>query len=240
MRSVNVSERSVRFVSTATTPPESVTEAQERLAAARAGLPYFRWHRAGEGWRLLPLSASVSHVTVGRDPNCEIRLDADTRVSRIHAEIMRVGFDWVIHDDGLSRNGTWLNGRRISGRMRLRDGATIRCGNSVIGFRLPVRDAEEPSTENGTIAAAETLLTPVQMSVLQALCRPLKDDGPFASPAPNAAIADELHLSVQTVKSHLRSLFTIFGLQGLAQNQKRARLAETAVRLGLVTVGNDK
>jgi DNA-binding NarL/FixJ family response regulator len=77
----------------------------------------------------------------------------------------------------------------------------------------------------------------VQMAVLASLCRPFQVSGPFAAPAANAVIAEELHISVQTVKSHLRSLFQVFGLQDLPQNQKRARLAETAVRHGLVTVG---
>lgn len=225
-------------LSRATQPhTESVSEARERLSAERAGLPYLRWFREGEGWKVLPLSSGVTRVTIGRDGSCDVRLETDIRVSRTHAELVRVGFDWVLFDEGLSRNGTWVNGKRISGRVRLRDGATIRCGNSIIAFRLPARDSDEPSTQNGTVAAAETLLTPAQMAVLDALCRPLREQGPFAAPAPNAAIADELHLSVQTVKSHLRSLFTVFGLNSLPQNQKRARLAETAVRLGLVTVG---
>lgn len=218
-------------------PPESVTEARERLAAERAGLAYLRWHDGTDGWRILALSSGVNRITIGRDQGCDIRLDADTRVSRTHAELIRVGMDWVLVDDGLSRNGTWLNGNRIAGRVRMRDGAMIRCGNSIIAFRLPSRDTDEPSTTNGTVAAAETLLTPVQMAVLESLCRPFQTLGPFAAPAPNQTIADELHISVQTVKSHLRSLFTVFGLHDLPQNQKRARLAETAVRLGLVGVG---
>ena len=201
-------------------------------------MPYLRWHGGPDGWRVLPLSAGVSRVTIGRDASCDVPLAGDIRVSRIHAEVLRVGVDWVMVDDGLSRNGTWLNGSRISGRVRLRDGGVIRCGNSIITFRLPVDAGDEPSTQNGSIAAAETLLTSVQMAVLQSLCKPLRDQGPYAAPAPNSVIAEELHLSIQTVKSHLRSLFTVFGLQSLPQNQKRARLAETAVRLGLVPVGN--
>lgn len=222
---------------TDTRNPESVAETRERLAAERAGLAYLRWRDAEQGWRILTLSPAANRVTIGRDPSCDVRLDSDIRVSRTHAEIIRVGVDWVLLDDGLSRNGTWVNGKRITGRVRLHDGAMVRCGSSIVSFRLPRREVEEPSTQNGTVAAAETLLTPVQMAVLSALCRPFQVQGPFAAPASNAVIADELHISVQTVKSHLRSLFGVFGLQELPQNQKRARLAETAVRHGLVTVG---
>ena len=60
--------------------------------------------------------------------------------------------------------------------------------------------------------------------MLVALCRPLKDSA-YAAPATNKDIADEVHLSVDAVKAHLRVLFERFGLDDLPQNQKRARLA---------------
>ena len=42
----------------------------------------------------------------------------------------------------------------------------------------------------------------------------------------------ELSLSVDAVKTHLRVLFGKFGIEGLAQNQKRARLVELAFARG--------
>ncbi|UOT08201.1 MULTISPECIES: LuxR C-terminal-related transcriptional regulator [Rhodococcus] len=44
-----------------------------------------------------------------------------------------------------------------------------------------------------------------------------------------------MHLSEATVKTHLRALFTKFGVEDLPQNQKRARLAEHVLRSRLVT-----
>ena len=44
-----------------------------------------------------------------------------------------------------------------------------------------------------------------------------------------------MHLSVDAVKAHLRGLFERFGLEDLPQNQKRGRLAATALVSGLVT-----
>ena len=46
-----------------------------------------------------------------------------------------------------------------------------------------------------------------------------------ATPATNRQIADELFLSVDAVKAHLRVLFDRFGVGELVQNEKRARLA---------------
>jgi DNA-binding NarL/FixJ family response regulator len=79
--------------------------------------------------------------------------------------------------------------------------------------------------------------TPAQRRVLVALCRPFADGSNYAAPASNQQIADEIFLSVESVKMHLRALFSTFGLNELPQNQKRAKLAETALRFGLVTAG---
>ena len=81
---------------------------------------------------------------------------------------------------------------------------------------------------------AAVLLTPTQRRILVALCRPVRDSA-FATPATNREIAEEVFLSVDAVKAHLRSLFERFGLEDLPQNQKRARLAAVALLQGIVT-----
>ena len=100
-------------------------------------------------------------------------------------------------------------------------------------YRAPTTDA--PSTRNVLTGGSAVPVTPVQRQILVALCRPVRDS-PFGTPAPNRAIAEELHLSVDAVKSHLRTLFERFGLADLPQNQKRARLAALALLQGIVTV----
>ena len=52
--------------------------------------------------------------------------------------------------------------------------------------------------------------------------------------ATNEQIAAELVLSLSAVKGHLRILFSRFGLEEAAQNQKRLRLAERALATGAV------
>ena len=68
-----------------------------------------------------------------------------------------------------------------------------------------------------------------------ALCRPFKDGASFATPATNAQIAEELTLSVDAIKTHLRALFEKFGVEDLPQNQKRVALVERALQSGLIT-----
>ena len=71
-------------------------------------------------------------------------------------------------------------------------------------------------------------LTPAQLRVLVALCRPA--DGP----ASNEEIADELTVSIDTVKTHMRALFDAFHLQSSAPYRKRFELVRLAVDAGLV------
>jgi transcriptional regulator with AAA-type ATPase domain len=86
----------------ATTAPESLaTGAQDgRIAVALLWV----WPRRS----LVPLAQS--HV-LGRDPSCSVPLRGPN-LSRRHAEVRMQGAVPVIRDLG-SRNGTWVNGRRI-------------------------------------------------------------------------------------------------------------------------------
>lgn len=52
-----------------------------------------------------------TRAMVGRDPACELTIDGG-RVSREHARIQWQSGGWRLRDLG-SRNGTWLNGRRL-------------------------------------------------------------------------------------------------------------------------------
>ena len=83
--------------------------------------------------------------------------------------------------------------------------------------------------------AAAAGVSPAQRRVLVALCRPFKDGPAFASPATNAEIAAELHLSVDAVKTHLRALFEKFDLADAPQSRKRVDLVQRAMQTGLIT-----
>ena len=64
---------------------------------------------------------------------------------------------------------------------------------------------------------------------------PAAAEGGIATPATNKEIAEELFLSVEAVKAHLRGLFERFEVGDVPQNQKRVALAERAFRTGSVT-----
>jgi pSer/pThr/pTyr-binding forkhead associated (FHA) protein len=150
----------------------------------------------------------------------------------LHAELEAIAGEWTVSDDGLSRNGTYVNGNRISGRTRLRDGDVLRVGQTSIAFRRPESEDSMPTQVAGQRLTLGDL-PPTQRQVLVALARPYKHDE-FAVPATNQDIAGELHLSVDAVKSHLRTLFQRFGIEHLPQNQKRSRLVAEALQAGVI------
>jgi len=210
----------------------SPAELKARLAAERRGMP-FLLYRDGEGrQRIAELEAGVARLTIGRRPDNDIALVWDAEVSRVHAELERVGSDWVLIDDGLSRNGSYVNGERVPGRRRLRDGDRLCFGETPVLFRAPAGEGSMSTAVVG-LGHGAVPLTDVQRRVLVALCRPLAGSA-YATPATNREIADEVHLSVDAVKAHLRVMFERFDLDELPQNQKRGRLAALALINGLV------
>jgi len=72
-------------------------------------------------------------TTLGRHPSNTIRL-VDREVSKEHANIERMGRDFVLRDLG-SSNGTFVNGRRVA-ELRLRDGDEITLGASKLVFHV--------------------------------------------------------------------------------------------------------
>ncbi len=208
-------------------------ELRDRLAAERRGLPFLLYRDDTGAQRILPLSATGPALTIGRRASNDVALGWDERVSRVHAILERIGSDWAVTDDGLSRNGTWVNGHRVTSRRRLADGDTLVVGGTAIAFLSP-SEATGSSPTLTALEAAAPRITPAQRRVLLALCRPLADDD-RATPATNQQIADELVVSVDAVKSTLRQLFEAFRINDLPQNQKRATLALRAMRTGVVT-----
>ena len=183
--------------------------------------------------RFFSLGSGTS-LTIGRGSGCDVQLAWDERVSRVHAALELVGSDWTLVDDGLSRNGTFLNGERLSGRRRLHDGDTFVLGSTSFRFWDTSR-AVTQLTKAGEQLVTAASLSPTQRQIITVLCRPYKYDDPYATPASNQQIADELFLSVDAVKTHLRTLFQKFHVEDLPQNQKRVKLVERVLGLGLVS-----
>lgn len=211
----------------------------ERLAVRKAedsGTPFLHFRDDAGRLQVTRLPEDRSSVVIGRGAGGDVVLSWDERVSRVHARLQAVGEDWTIEDDGLSRNGTFVNGERVPGHRRLRDRDVVQVGRTAIVFRAP--GSSDDAMTVGASRPAFADLSAAQRRVLQALCRPAIVAGRVEVPATNEEIAAEVFLSVDAVKAHLRQLFKKFAIEDLPQNQKRARLVRMAIDAGLVTPGD--
>jgi len=101
----------------------------------------------GQTWEL-----KEPRSVLGRHPDCDIPIDhLDT--SRHHAQVVAVGGEFFL-EDLHSRNGTWLNQKRVGGRQRLSDGDRIRISETVLEFsgalsRSPAKAAAAVVVEDG-------------------------------------------------------------------------------------------
>jgi pSer/pThr/pTyr-binding forkhead associated (FHA) protein len=212
--------------------PASSAEVKEWIAAESTGAP-FLIVRDDRGRQSVLVLTDRTRLTVGRRPSCDVCVGWDAKVSRVHAALERHSDAWVVLDDGLSHNGTFVNGERVDGRRRLADSDAIRVGDTIVVYCDPAHADSQPTVTSVGPRIARRI-TPAQHRMLVALCRPSRNSA-LAAPATNREIAEELHLAEDSVKSTLRDLFPLFGVDDLPPNQKRAQLAVNALRTGVVS-----
>ena len=210
----------------------SASELSDELNATRRGLPFVIYRHADGRRRIVALEVDREQLTIGRRASNDVPIPWDPGVSRVHAQLQRIGGEWTLSDEGLSRNGSYLNGTRLTGRQRLRDRDVIRVGETVLLYR-DASGQTDPTLVLST--ASPPILSDIQRRVLLALARPYQHPDSLNAPASNQQIAHELSYSVGSVKAHLRVLFHKFGVDDLPQNRKRLKLVEMAFRTGTIS-----
>jgi pSer/pThr/pTyr-binding forkhead associated (FHA) protein len=186
------------------------------------------------GRELVPLAGQ--RVTLGKASTNDVPLEHDETVSRLHAVLENLGFAWSIRDLG-SRNGTFLNGEKITAERVMRSGDELRVGKSRLIF-WEVRESGEGKRDEETVTAQPVELPPRltrrEVDVLVVLCRPLVSDDPFPEPASVRRMATELFVTEAAVKQHLQNLYDKFAIP--TEGDRRVRLANEALRRGAVTI----
>jgi predicted component of type VI protein secretion system len=178
-----------------------------------------------------------SLVTLGRRPEADVCLPWDPEISRLHAELLHRSGEWIIIDEGLSHNGTLVNGLPVDGRRRLSDGDYITVGRTTLTFCDP-RDGEADVTVGAGRLQPIRTYSEQQQRVLQVLCRPLLGDGEGVTPTRDEVTASELGLPLRVVVAELDAIAQSFGYDELPLPERRVRTALTAIRSGLVFGGD--
>ena len=188
---------------------------------------YFDWWD-GRDRRALLLDGD--RVIVGSAPDGDVVV-GDASVSRIHAVLHQLGGRWFIEDCG-SRNGTSVNGDRVTSMHLLRPNDEVRLGRARLVF------CGQPSMAgNPTETVVERpQVTPREHDVLVVLCRPLASGDIFTEPATVREMAVALAVSENAVKLHLANLAVKFGIDGA--ERRRSRLANAALDAGVVTLAD--
>jgi DNA-binding CsgD family transcriptional regulator len=170
-------------------------------------------------------------LTIGRSTDNDVALAGDNEVSRFHALLERVATGWFVRDLS-SKNGTFVNGERISGDRPLRDSDEVRIGRTRLVFR-----GEPRADDTGLTQAPERApdLTRREREVLIALFSKAARGELFNEPASTRDIAVALSVSEAAVKQHLLHLYDKFGIYGEGE-RRRFRLANEALRRGAVSL----
>ncbi|MEO1583485.1 MAG: ATP-binding protein [Planctomycetota bacterium] len=109
----------------------------------------------------------------------------DNTVSRRHAELTPDGGSWYVRDLK-SHNGTWVNGKQIASRVRLRLGDSIRVGSTVLAFGGIESD---PDSEIVEVARADEIDADIERTLASN-----EDSVMLAEPEPRLAANEHLKM----------------------------------------------
>lgn len=164
--------------------------------------------------QVVPLRESPFRI--GRDPASHLLLTSDLTVSRNHAALEHTDTGWRVRDLG-SSNGTYVNGIRVDGTAAVHPGDVIDVGHS----RMRLLDGQGDDIANPTKLESDAGLGPQLSKREEEILRLV------AAGRTDAQIADQLFISVSTVRSHLERIRDKTGAR------RRAELTTLAATLGL-------
>jgi hypothetical protein len=216
-----------------TAPHASEEEIAARQAAERLG-ERFLVYRDDDGTQVIRPLVEGGSVTIGRREEADISIPWDPEMSRLHAQLELHAGEWTITDDGLSQNGTWVNGLRLAGRRRLNDGDLVRVGRTMFAYCDPVPVATGPTLVPGELSATPRF-SEQQQRILRALCRPLFTDGEGINPSTDEEVAEATEIPLEAVVAELDHLGRALGLEDMPHADQRAEIALLAMRSGLVS-----
>lgn len=135
--------------------------------------------------RAVPLDGE--RIGLGRASSNELCFPEDNGLSRYHLVFEREGDHWLIRDPG-SKNGTHLNGERISAPVKLHPGDRISAGHLTIVYEAPVR----PFQHTVIFVEGREESRPSSTTVSTNLAQALPGSGQVAATAAGTVSADKI------------------------------------------------
>ncbi len=155
------------------------------------------------------------HLTIGRSADNDVVVADGRTASRLHARLDHLHGVWVLCDAG-SRNGTHLNGIRLTDPATLHPGDQIRVGSSTFTFRDDPNPLATVADQEPEVSAEA--LSHREREIVALVAKGLTDQ----------QIANTLFISVATIRSHLDRIRDKTG------RRRRPELTRLAVELRLV------
>ncbi|MFL6276927.1 MAG: SpoIIE family protein phosphatase [Blastocatellia bacterium] len=153
-------------------------------------------------------------LTIGRSSRNDICI-SDPFASRLHAELRREGDHVLLVDNG-SANGTFLNGQRVSGTVRLEPGDLIRIGETEIEFKSEEQDMMSGATVflSGPVGAlpADTITSPIASRSTSDLLSSIKSGQIAEDIRPHANMRTQLTPEAATQGRDLLSIVSQVGI----------------------------
>ena len=204
---------------------ETVLAQRELGRAHRQARPFLLLHDGGGNPQVVALDPGRAPLTLGRRSSSDISLNWDPEVSRLHARLEHTDDGWALVDDG-SRNGSFVDGERVSGRRDLQDAQVIRLGGTVMVYRASGGPAPRPVPDSAVTSDAwvrsASQVAPDERALLRALA-----DGSLPA-APDAEL-----------QARLDALRRRFGVSTLPVAQRDEALVRRARALGALPSGTD-
>src|SRR2546423_14082764 len=154
-------------------------------------------------------------LTIGRSSRNDICI-SDPFASRLHAELRREGDHVLLVDNG-SANGTFLNGQRVSGSVRLEPGDMVRIGETEIEFKSEEQEMMSGATVflSGPVGAlpADTITSPIASRSTSDLLSSIKSGQIAEDMSPRANMRTQL---APEAAAQGRDLLSIVSQVGIA------------------------
>jgi DNA-binding SARP family transcriptional activator len=107
------------------------------VRAPNRGGPALHWVDDKASARRLELDPAVAPISIGRAADNDVALTWDSKTSRRHATLVHSDEEgWRLLDEGISRNGTFVNGTAVDGSHLLHDGDLVSVGDTVLLVRF--------------------------------------------------------------------------------------------------------